>query len=284
MGTAVNLNVGTAQGVIIPQSDIHQADVLAIHDIGIQSMIHREDVPEIHDTWIQTLGPLSRRGIESWGRLFKRISGLQNTLWHPNQRLRCPDPDREVWQVGLESIVAQGVGTAALWRHPLPNQNHEKVAIFIGPSSPPLRLRRLLGHRLPLLLRALLLQPPPLSLLRHASLLGLQTPTYPRKLQQVDLNLALRKMQQIWPTPPTRNHTTNLNPWHTGLPDMVEIVQGVTGHAHCRQFPFVFTPHKKSHIISTRFQHVLYSLTFASQLHTSLVSLILYIFVFLPVQ
>jgi len=50
MGTAVNLNVGTAQGVIIPQSDIHQADVLAIHDIGIQSMIHREDVPEIHDT------------------------------------------------------------------------------------------------------------------------------------------------------------------------------------------------------------------------------------------
>jgi len=39
-GTAVNRSLGTLQGVIILPSEIHQADVPAIHDTGIQTLGH----------------------------------------------------------------------------------------------------------------------------------------------------------------------------------------------------------------------------------------------------
>ena len=94
-----------------------------------------------------------------------------------------PDLNRQVWRAGLQSIVAQGLGTTALWTHLLPNQNHQKITIFIGPSPPPPRLRHLLEQRLPPLLRPLLTRPPLLLLLRGAFLMVLQTPTHPSKLR-----------------------------------------------------------------------------------------------------
>jgi len=180
--------------------------------------------------------------------------------------------------------VAQGVGTTALETHLLPNQNHQKIAIFIGLSPLPLRLRRLLELSLPPLLRPLLTQPPLLLRLRRAFLMIPQTPTHPSKLQQGDPGIPTSQMRRIRPMRPALNHTTNLNPRRTLPPDVGEAVEGVSEHELERSchFPIIsFTPPHKFLITSSRFQDVPYSLTFSCQLHTSLTSHILYIFVFL---
>jgi len=154
----------------------------------------------------------------------------------------------------------------------------------MGPSPPPLRLRRLLEESLPPLLQPLLTQPPRLLRLRRAFLMILQTPSHPSKLQQGDLWIPAPQMRRIPPMRPASNHTTNWNPPHTLPPDVREAFEGITEHELERSCHFLiifFTPPQKFQITSTGFQDVPYSLTFSGQLHTSSTSHILYIFVFL---
>jgi len=111
-----------------------------------------------------------------------------------------------------------------------------------------------------------------------------QTPTHPSKLQQVDLAIPAPQMRQIRPMPPALNHTTNVNPARTLPPDVGEAIEGVTEHElerSCHLPTIVFPPPQKFPITSTRFQDVLYSLTFSCLLHTSYRSHIPYIFMFL---
>ena len=166
----------------------------------------------------------------------------------------------------------------------MPNQNHQKLAIFIGPSPPPLRLRRLLEQSLHPLLRPLLTQPQLLLCLRRAFLMIPQTPTHPSKLQHGDLGIPVPQMRQIQPMCPALNHITNPNPRRTLPPDVGEPVEGVPEHELERSchFPIsFFMPPQKFQITSTHFQDVPVSLTFSCQLHTSQTSHILYIFVVL---
>ena len=138
--------------------------------------------------------------------------------------------------------MAQAVGTTALWTHLLPNQNRQKMAISRGPSlTLLLSLRHLLELRLPSLLRPLrtlsLSLLPSLLLLCRVLLMGLRTPTHPRKLQQGVLKTPLPQMRRMllhrekgWPTNPTPNHTTNRNPQSTMPPDVGEVVGGHIDH------------------------------------------------------
>jgi len=160
-----------------------------------------------------------------------------------------PDLNRQVWRAGLDSIVAQGVGTTALWTHLLPNQNHQKITIFIGPSPPPPRLRHLLEQRLPPLLRPLLTRPPLLLLLRGAFLMVLQTPPTPAncgtglsRFPPSQMRLILKREKAV-PMGPAPNHTINLSPRRTLPPDVGEVVEGVTGHDRSRHFRFFFSLH-----------------------------------------
>ena len=155
---------------------------------------------------------------------------------------------------------------------PAPNQNHQKIVIFIGPSPPPLRLTRLREQGLPPLLRPLLTHPPLLLRLRRAFLMIPQTPTHATKLQQGDLGIPSPQMRRIRPTRPAPNHTTKLNPLRKPPSHVGEAVEGATEHDLERSchFPIIFfMPPQKFQITSTRLQDVPYSLTFSCPLHTS---------------
>ena len=134
------------------------------------------------------------------------------------------------------------------------------------------------------LLRPLLTQPPLLLRLRRAFLMIPQTPTHPSKLQQGDLGIPAPLMRRIRPTRPAPNHTTNLNP-DAHCPPTWErpsrASQNMNLNVLATSRLLFFTPPPKFQITSTRFQDVPYSLTFSCQLHTSYMSHILYIFVFL---
>jgi len=91
-------------------------------------------------------------------------------------------------------------------------------------------------------------------------------------------------MQPIRPTRPARKPHNKPEPQTNTAPDVGEAVEAVTVHElqHSCHLPIIFfTPPQKFQITYTRFQDVLYSLTFSCQGHTSSMSYILYIFVFL---
>ena len=209
---------------------------------------------------------------------------MANQFRTPRQRLTCTDLNHYVWQVRLESIVAQVVGTTALWIHLLPNQNRLKMAIFIGLSpSPLLSLRDLVKLRLPPLLRPLrtLSLPllPSLLLLRSVLLLGLRILTHPRKLQQGVLETPLPQMRRMllqrekgWPTNPTPNRT-NLNPQCTKPSDVGEVVGGLIDHNCSCHFLLFFAS-------SSLMSHVLYS--FVSSTH--LLDVLFYLHFCIPIS
>jgi hypothetical protein len=163
----------------------------------------------------------------------------------------------------------------ALWTHLLPNQNRQKMAIFIGPSPPPLSLRHLLELPLPPLLHPLRTLPPlpRLLLLRQALLIGLQIPTHPSKLRQGLLEIPPPQMRRIlwqsqkgWTTSPTPNRTTNRNPRRRLPPDVGEVDEGVIDHDCSHHFLFF-------HALSSLTSHILYSFVSSTQFLDVLFSL-----------